>query len=359
MTQLLPASLLAATTLLLLAGCERSEAETPPTSPGTPTRETTLSDPGTPTSGVPAPAFDVPERFRIHGHRGARGLKPENTLPSFEAALDLEVDVLELDLHLSKNDRLVVWHDPFVYDSKCRSASPDSALQLGATREDEPGEHAMVRRLATGLLARYACDQNPSPERFPDQDNTATALAVSSYRIVTLDELFTFVERYARSEKKSASQRANAASVHFNIELKRHPENPEYIGDGFDGVEPGLFERALVEMIQSRELGERVIVQSFVSDSLWAVHALDPNLRLSILEEERGAPLIDYARRGAHIWSPRAELVTKTSMAEAREAGLQVHPWTVNEPLEMQRLIDLGVDGIISDRPDLLVARRK
>lgn len=79
----------------------------------------------------------------------------------------------------------------------------------------------------------------------------------------------------------------------------------------------------------------------------------------SVLEEERRAPLIDYARRGAHIWSPRAELVTKTSMAEAREAGLQVHPWTVNEPLEMQRLIDLGVDGIISVRPDLLVARRK
>jgi len=317
-----------------------------------------MNDPSGSSDELAAPTFQVPEGFVIHGHRGARGLKPENTLPAFEAALDLEVDVLEFDLHLSKDDQLVVWHDPFIYDSKCRPASPDSALHVPTTRQDDPHEGAMVRGMATGLLSRYACDQNPSQELFPDQDSALIVLAGSVYGIVTLAELFTFVERYARSEKKSASQRANAAAVHFNIELKRHPEHPELIGDGFDGREPGLFERALVEMIQARGLGERVIVQSFVPESLWAVHTLDSSLRLSVLEKERRAPLVDYARRGALVWSPNAELVTAASMAEAREAGLEVHPWTVNAISEMKRLIDLGVDGIISDRPDLLVARR-
>lgn len=334
--------------LMAIAGCDRTQTQ----QSMEPTAEEAIerSDHDKEASGERALA-DVD----VQGHRGARGLKPENTLPSFEAALDLEVDTLELDLHLSKDDALIIWHDPYVYDSKCRANAPNSRLQLRPATEDEPHQRAMVRRLATGLLGRFQCDKNPSPERFPDQDNESTELAGSNYRIVTLEELFTFVERYAQSPKKSDSQRKNAASVRFNIETKRKPEHPEYIGDGFDGTEPATFEHKLVELIGEHGLLERVTVQSFVPESLWAAAQLEADLRLAVLEKSRQQPLADYADRGASVWSPRASLVDRATIDEARKAGLLVKPWTVNDPAEMRRLIELGVDGIITDRPDLLL----
>lgn len=292
----------------------------------------------------------------VQGHRGARGLRPENTLPAFEVALDLEVDTLELDLHLDADDRIVIWHDAHIFAEKCTSAAVEV---VQPTPQAAPRDAARVRRLGAAALDRLRCAQNPDPEKFPAQSDAPTVLALDDFRIVSLAELFEFVARYAADPRKSERQRANAARVRFNVETKRKREAPQNIDDGFDGLHPGLFERQLVTTIQAYGLTERVTVQSFVPESLWAVASLAPELELSVLEKERLAPLRDYAASGARIWSPKAELVDAASLAEARAAGLQVKPWTVNEPAEMRRLVELGVDGLITDRPDVLVALRR
>ncbi|QDG52393.1 glycerophosphodiester phosphodiesterase [Persicimonas caeni] len=300
----------------------------------------------------PERAQNTDKPLDIQGHRGARGLKPENTLPAFEAALDLQVDTLEFDLHLSKDDRLVVWHDPFVSAKKC--VVPDGVDDLpdpAALRAKDA--RLRVRNLTADQLARYRCTQNPDPKRFPAQDASPTALAGDDYGIVTLERVFAFVERYAQSPQKTDGQRDNARRVRFNIETKRKPRQPANIGDGFDGERPGTFERAFVEAVEARGLQDRVTLQSFDHRSLWAARTIAPWLELAALEKKRRGPLAALADKGAAVWSPRHTLVTAKSVAEAHAAGLRVKPWTVNDAERMQALVDLGVDGIITDRPDL------
>lgn len=283
--------------------------------------------------------------FEVTGHRGARGLKPENTLPAFETALDLMVVTLELDLHLTADHTLLIWHDPELDRSKCTYTGPDPAP---ASRR--------ISELSFTQTRGFRCDLNPDPRAFPAQDNQPTLLAGDDYRPLSLAQLFDFVAVYAASPQKSAAQRQNAARVHLNIETKRKPDDPTAIGDGWDGRTPGPFEHEIVRLVETSDLVSRVIVQSFVHPSLWAVHSLNPDLRLAALTS-RGAPTpATYAGNGAAIWSPRWQDLTPALLDEAHAAGLRVIPWTVNDPADMRRLIALGVDGLITDRPDRLLS---
>lgn len=297
--------------------------------------------------------LDGSQTLRIHGHRGARGLRPENTLAAFEAALDLGVDVLELDLHLSADDQVVVWHDPSISSAKCRI--PDGS-ELPDPRALPPGAPALrVRNLSADQLARYRCDLNPDRARFPEQRAEPGELAGDRLGLVTLDVLLTFVESYANSPLKSEAQRRRAASVGFNVETKREVGDPTAIGDGFDGVHAGLLELETLRILSRHHVRGRTIIQSFDPRSLWAVHAEDPSLPLAVLTEEL-PDMASLASSGATIWSPDHGLVDKASMDAAHRAGLKVIPWTVNEVDEVARLVALGVDGIITDRPDLVGA---
>jgi len=289
------------------------------------------------------------EQVRIEGHRGARGLKPENTLPSFEAALDVEVAVLELDLHLSSDDQLVIWHDDELEADKCRLTqdAPDSLADPAS------GDGVPIRELQIDDLQYYQCDINPDPERFPEQDNDPTVLAGNNYQLLTLPELFDFVEGYATSAEKSAEQRANAASVEFNIETKRDPSGRDNIGDGFDGTAPGRFEIQLLAAIEAAGVGDRAVIQSFDHRSLWSIRSLNPDIRLAALSSRNVPDLEELANSGAAIWSPDFRRISAELIDEAHALGLLVIPWTVNEANDMTRLLDLGVDGIITDRPDI------
>ncbi len=290
----------------------------------------------------------------FQGHRGARGLKPESTLPSFESALDQLVTTLELDLHLTADGQLVVWHDPFVEPAKCglRPGAP-----AGAADPDDPAtprEDLQISRMTLDELAAYRCDRNPDPSAFPAQDTEATTLAGARFEIITLEDLFDFVGLYAASEAKGAEQRANASQVRFNIETKRVPNRPDLIGDDFDGVTVGRFEQTLLDLLDARRMLDRATVQSFDHRSLWAIHATGSRVRLSALTAAREVPdFADLAARGAEVWSPSFRTVDAANIEAAHEAGLLVMPWTVNDLNEMRRLIDLGVDGLITDRPDL------
>ncbi|HUF38683.1 MAG TPA: glycerophosphodiester phosphodiesterase family protein [Anaerolineales bacterium] len=297
--------------------------------------------------------FD-PNTFDIQGHRGARGLKPENTLPAFETALDLLVTTLELDLHLTADGVVVVWHDPKIEAAKCR-LDPEASVE--APDPDSlifQGEALLISRLTFDQLQAYTCDRNPDRGDFPDQDSATAPLAGDDYGIVSLAELLDFVEVYSRSPEKTEVQRANAAQVHFNVETKRRPDHPEYINDGFDGRTAGPFERGILDLVVARGLTARFIIQSFDHRSLWAVRAETEDIRLAALTAGGEPTPAAYAEKGAAIWSPSHRDLTSDRMAEAHSAGLLVIPWTVNDTETMRALIEQGVDGLISDRPDLL-----
>ena len=294
----------------------------------------------------------LPDGFDAQGHRGARGLLPENTLPSFEAALDLGVTTLELDLHFTQDQQVIVWHDPVIEKDKC---SLPSDAPSDAPDPKNPLRRVIVSQQPLTVVQAYQCNQNPDANRFPDQEPLAMPLAGDDYRIVTLDEVFAFVEAYAESELKSAEQRDNAATVEFNIETKRKPDKPENINDGFTGGEAGPFELAILDIVRERNLAERVVIQSFDHRSLRVIREIDDDIRLAALTTRGEAKVKVYNGYQFDIWSPNHSDVTPELIAEAQELGLLVIPWTVNELDDMQRLIEWGVDGLISDQPDILL----
>lgn len=303
-----------------------------------------------------SPFIPMPAGFDCQGHRGARGLRPENTLPAFETALDLGVTTLELDVHLTVEGEIAIWHDPVISNEKCRL---DPRANVVAPDPDDPadqGSKLMIRNLSVEQLRAYRCDRNPDPKAFPNQSPQPTALAGDDYRIVTLEELFDFVDAYNRFVGKSEEQRQNAGRVHFNIETKRQPDKPETINDGFDGLNPGPFEQAILQLVARFGLDDRVIIQSFDHRSLVAIRAVNQAIRLAALTQPGMPPASAASLAAANfdIWSPHFTDVTVARLAEAHHAGLLVIPWTVNDVSHMRRLALMGVDGLISDRPDLL-----
>jgi len=297
----------------------------------------------------------LPPGFDVQGHRGARGLKPENTLPAFETALDLGVTTLEMDLHFTSDQTVVVWHDDAIDKDKCGldldsdvdTRDPDSMIKWGA--------ELMISQLPLAQVQAYRCDRNPDPQRFPDQENGPTALAGDDYHIVSLAELFDFVAQYAESEQKSQSRRENAQQARFNIETKRVPDKPKAIADGFDGVNPGPFELEILRLIDAYGLQDRVTIQSFDHRSLWAIRSVNETISLAALTSGGAPNPPGYAKQGATIWSPNAKDASPAMISKSHKSGLLVIPWTVNDAGDMRDLITAGVDGIISDRPDILL----
>ena len=298
----------------------------------------------------------LPEGFDAQGHRGARGIVPENTLPSFEAALDLGVTTLELDLHFTQDGEVVIWHDPIIEKEKCRLPD-DVTLDESVPDPRNPLRRILISQQPLTVVQQFQCDLNPDANRFPDQEVLEMPLSGSDYRIVTLAELFDFVVTYTASAEKSDQQRANAAVVEFNIETKRKVNNPEYIDDGFTGGEAGPFELAILNLVAEHGLEDRVVVQSFDHRSLQVIREINPTIRLAALTTGGEAKVKVYNGYKFNIWSPRYSDLTPELLEEAQGLGLKVIPWTINDEADMDRLIDMGVDGIISDRPDLLLQR--
>jgi glycerophosphoryl diester phosphodiesterase len=286
--------------------------------------------------------------FDLQGHRGARGLAPENTLAAFEAALAIGVDTLELDVGLTRDDVLVVVHD--------RAINPDVARGPDGRWLAAPGptvrslDFAALQAWDVGRLrpgSRYGASQ---PAQVP----------VDGARIPSLEQLF---ERVAA---------LGASSVRFNIETKLSPLAPAETAD------PETFARHLVEAVRRHGLAARTTVQSFDWRTLQAVQRIAPELATAYLSAEQGgsdtiraadphgSPWTAGLRHADHgsvpamvraaggrTWSPNAADLDAARVAQARALGLAVVPWTVNDPAAMRRLIGWGVDGLITDRPDL------
>ncbi len=253
----------------------------------------------------------------VHGHRGARALRPENTLPAFEYAIAAGVDVLEMDLAVTRDNILVVSHDAEMNPKFCQGPA-------GAPR--------VIRQMTLEQLKQWDCGAKQNPD-YPRQQ------PVAGTRVPTLDQVLALAPR---------------GKFHFNIETKIFRANPELTPP------PEEFARLLAQAITRHNLTERVIVQSFDFRTLHAMKAILPAVRLAALYEGAPKDFVQIAREGgAGIVSPQFKLVTPEQVKAAHAAGLQVVPWTANTPGDWDRLIAAQVDAIISDDPAGLIAHLK
>lgn len=255
-------------------------------------------------------------RIQVHGHRGARAIYPENTLPAFEYAIEQGVDVLELDLSVTRDGFLVVSHDPVLRAPICTG----------------PRDEAVIHELTLAEVREWDCGAVQNP-RF------ATQQTVAGTRMPTLDQVFALAGR---------------GSFRFNIETKSFPDMPELTPP------PEEFARLVWERIQAHDLAGRVLVQSFDFRTLDAMRALAPEIELAALYQGPPRDFVEIAQEaGAGIVSPMYQLVTPGQVAAAHAAGLQVVPWTPDAPEAWDALVAAGVDAIITDDPAGLIAHLK
>jgi glycerophosphoryl diester phosphodiesterase len=294
----------------------------------------------------PAQAFD------LQGHRGARGLAPENTLAAFETALRIGVTTLELDLAVTKDDVVVVSHD--------RRLNPDHTR--GPEGKFLDAEGPAIRSLTLAEVQRYDVGRlKPGTDYakgFPEQK------PVDGARIPALTELFDLVKR------------SGAGHVRFNIETKITPTS------GAETPDPDAFAAAFATAVRAAGLTARVTIQSFDWRTLMALKRIAPEIERVCLTAEAlnfdtirrgeagpspwlgGLDVDDFAgsvprlvqAAGCAVWSPLYRNAKPDEVAAAKALGLKVIPWTVNDRADMERLIALGVDGIITDYPDRLRA---
>jgi glycerophosphoryl diester phosphodiesterase len=258
--------------------------------------------------------------FDLQGHRGARGHAPENTLPGFERALAIGVDTLELDVGVTRDGVVVIHHD--------RRLNPDLARGPDGAWVSAPAP--TIHSLSYAELQRYDVGRiRPGSEYaklFPHQK------PVDGARVPRLDELF------ARS----------GPSVKFNVETKLSAKAPD------ETLAPEPFARALVAEVRKAGVVARTTIQSFDFRTLAVVQREAPEIRTAYLtsgKKGEAIPRLVHEAGGA-IWSPNFQDLDAHALAVARELGIRVIPWTVNEPADIARVLAMKVDGIISDYPD-------
>jgi glycerophosphoryl diester phosphodiesterase len=291
------------------------------------------------TIGVVAPAMALD----LQGHRGARGLAPENTLPAFARALEIGVDTLELDLVVSADDVLLVGHDPQLNSALARG--PDGRWLSEPAPVVFELDAAALRGFDVGRLdpaSDYAA-------RWPQQQ------PVDGTAMPTLAEVAELVD--ARG----------ATTVRFNVETKISPRRRQL------GPAPERFAELVVAELRRLDLAARATVQSFDWRTLRRVQELAPEIPTVCLTARQrwldnvadpawtaGLQLADHegsvpqlvAAAGCRIWSPFHGDLTPLDLRRAENLGLMVVVWTVNEPADMRRLIGQGVHGLITDYPD-------
>jgi glycerophosphoryl diester phosphodiesterase len=289
----------------------------------------------------PAAAFD------LQGHRGARGLAPENTLPAFARALSIGVTTLELDVGVTRDGVVVVSHE--------RTLNPDLTRDAQGHWLDARGP--AIHDLTYAELERYdvgrAKPGTRHARRFAQQE------AADGAHIPRLADVFALAER------------AGNRSVRFNIETKLDPMRPT------ETLAPEPFARALIAEIRKAKLTGRATVQSFDWRTLAVVQREAPEIGTVYLSAQQnwldnigagsavGSPWtagLRYAQYGSvprmvqaaggRVWSPYHGDLSAALLAEAHRLGLQVIVWTVDDPARIAALMDLGVDGIISDYPE-------
>ncbi|WP_163399409.1 glycerophosphodiester phosphodiesterase family protein [Flavobacterium fluviatile] len=264
-------------------------------------------------------------KTEVQGHRGDRGNFPENSLPAFKSAVEKGVDVIELDVVISKDHKVVVSHEPFM--SSHYVMTPDGSL---ISKENEKSfnlytmNYDSIRKFDIGSKGNAL---------FPQQQK------IKTYKPL-LAEVLDSIEDYAKMKRHKP--------IRYNIEIKSNKE--EY---GKSQPQPDVFVDLLMQVLKSKAILERVNIQSFDPLPLNILRKKYHEVTIAFLTNkpgiEKNLAQLDFK---PEIYSPHFKLVNTQFCDSLRKKGIKIIPWTVNEPADISAMISFEVDGIISDYPE-------
>lgn len=266
------------------------------------------------------------DTFDLQGHRGARGLLPENTIPGFLKAVDLEVNTVEFDVVVTGDGQLLVSHEPWF--SHLYSSKPD-----GTPVTEEEEQSFNIFEMTYPETQQFDVGKRGNPN-FPDQQ----AMEVTK---PLMRDAIRAIEQYA--------EKNNLPPLNYNIETK---SKPEWYGEYVPG--PEEFARLLHEELVELGVKDRTIIQSFDPATLIAFRKLAPDVHQAMLVSDNLSVdmLLNILGYTPEIWSPDYRLLDTASIDAIHQKGMKVIPWTVNSTEDMTRLVEMGADGLITDYPD-------
>jgi len=274
-------------------------------------------------------AMNPVNKLDKQGHRGCRGLLPENTIVAMKKAIDLGVTTLEMDVSITGDRQVILSHEPFFNHEI--TTKPDGSYVAEAEEKS-----LNIYRMTLGQVKTFDVGLKPHP-RFPQQQKIAATKP-------TLAELIDSVKAYCQNKGVSLP--------HFNIETKSLP-----IGDDLYHPKPNAFVDLLMAVIKGKGIEEKTIIQSFDFRTLQYLHQQHPHIRTAMLIEDYDKRTLDEQLTALGftptIYSPHYSLVSKELVDRCHQKGIKVIPWTVNTINEIKSLVALGVDGIITDYPNL------
>lgn len=271
----------------------------------------------------------ISNQVDIQGHRGARGLFPENTVTAFIEAVKLGITTLEMDVIVSKDSLLVVSHEAWMNDAFC--FRPD-----GVVVEKNSKELYNLYKLNYSEILKFDCGKNGNAN-FPLQKH------IHEHKPL-LSEVINIVEAYTKEN--------NLPAVKYSIETKSDP-----LEDGIFNPDPKTFIRFLYTALEKQNILDRVIIQSFDVRTLQELKKKDAQIKTALLIDNNDGLAVNIGKLGFNptIYSPDFHLINDNLVKDLHEKNIQLIPWTVNEIKDMKILIDKGVDGIITDYPDSAV----
>ncbi len=280
-------------------------------------------------------------------------MRPENTLPAFEYAIGIGVDVLELDMAVTKDNVVVISHDPILRAPVC---SPPASYK---------GSMAVIRQLTLAEVREWDCGKVRNPE-------FATQTPVPGTKMPTLDEVFQLAAKSKvkfNIETKITAERTTkerALAMVVRLGLAPGSEAAKNAVDAMMAIGPDSapspeeFVKLVLAKIRQYHVEDRIILQSFDFRTLHAMKKIAPEIQLSALTTDGKKSFVEMAQEaGAQIISPVYQTVTPEKVKAAHAAGLSVVPWTANRPADWDKLVAAGVDAIISDDPASLIAYLK
>ncbi|RME89894.1 MAG: glycerophosphodiester phosphodiesterase [Candidatus Hydrogenedentota bacterium] len=280
------------------------------------------------------PNKPILEPISLQGHRGARGLYPENTWPAMQAAMHYGMNTVELDTVLTKDGKLVIFHDLYVTDQKCRLPNKDSFQPIA------------VRSLTLAELKKFDCGSVKNPD-FPDQK------LIPNTSLMSLEEFFQKLQNWEQQRQKS---------VITNVEAKIYPDA--------SSKQIKKHAKRVLELLRKYKREKKAIVQSFYMSFLREIKKKNPRITTAALFSltkwegllmiigfgtEKQKEIIQKALAvQADIISPHYYYISDSFIRDCHLNNLAVIPWTVNSTSQMKKLLEKGVDGIITDYPDRL-----
>lgn len=271
----------------------------------------------------------IKNQIEIHGHRGARGLFPENTITAFIEAAKLGVDFLEMDLVISKDKKVVVSHEAWMNPDFC--TKPD-----GKKIEKNAQQKYNLYKMNYSEIVGFDCGKKGNKE-FPKQKS------IPAYKPL-LSEVITKVDAFTKSN--------HLPLINYNIEIKS-----ELTDCYIFNPKPKIFVNLVLSEIKKLNIQSRIILQSFDVKILQEIQKKNPAIKISLLVENELSMEANLKKLGfvPTIYAPNFNLINKNLVKALNAKNIKLIAWTVNEIADVKRLINMGVNSIITDYPDRVI----